>query len=125
MMDSKKTLFTTVALPSNKLDFYVFLEDPSSSRNNTSPSLNETNESRGSKKFMVEITYTTKILMHDIARVLQPLNLQDVISLLKPNNYFFPAESSFFLHSFILDLTTASSLSLLSPQHHPSTLSSS
>lgn len=32
MMDSKKTLFTTVALPSNKLDFYVFLEDPSSSR---------------------------------------------------------------------------------------------
>ncbi|ESQ42138.1 hypothetical protein EUTSA_v10012624mg [Eutrema salsugineum] len=92
--DGEKTLFTVGALPSNKLDFSVVLEDTPSGRNNTgNASPNETNDGdrkrsrrpNQSKKFMVEISYAAKIPMHAIASALQGKeteNLQDAIRVL-------------------------------------------
>ncbi|VVB16907.1 unnamed protein product [Arabis nemorensis] len=78
--DGEKTLFTVGALPSNKLDFSVVLEEMASSRNNTGKdSPNETNDADRkrsrrpyqSKKFMVEISFAAKIPMQAIASALQ------------------------------------------------------
>ncbi|CAN8244256.1 unnamed protein product [Cochlearia groenlandica] len=92
--DGEKTLFTVGALPSNKLDFSVVLEDAPSSRNNTgNGSPNETNDTdrkrlrrpNQTKKFMVAISYAAKIPMQSIASALQGKetdNLQDAIRVL-------------------------------------------
>ncbi|KAJ0238727.1 Protein argonaute 9 [Hirschfeldia incana] len=92
--DGEKTLFTVGALPSNKLDFSVVLEDAPSSRNNTgngSPSegndgdKKRTRRPNQSKKFMVEISYAAKIPMQAIAAALQGKetdSLQDAIRVL-------------------------------------------
>ncbi|CAA7061166.1 unnamed protein product [Microthlaspi erraticum] len=92
--DGEKTLFTVGALPSNKLDFSVVLEDSVSSRNNTgNASPEETNDGdkkrsrrpNQSKKFMVKISYAPKIPMQAIASPIQGKeteNLQDAIRVL-------------------------------------------
>ncbi|CAH2072228.1 unnamed protein product [Thlaspi arvense] len=92
--DGEKTLFTVGALPSNKLDFSVVLEDTPSSRNNTgNASPSETNDAdrkrsrrpNESKKFMVEISYAAKIPMQAIAGALQgkeTVHSQDAIRVL-------------------------------------------
>ncbi|KAL0887394.1 hypothetical protein Bca101_011377 [Brassica carinata] len=89
--DGEKTLFTVGALPSNKLDFSVVLEDTPSSRNNTeNASPNEPDRKRSrrphqSKKFMVEISYAARIPMQAIASALQGKEtdyLQDAIRVL-------------------------------------------
>ncbi|KAL1204266.1 Protein argonaute 9 [Cardamine amara subsp. amara] len=88
--DGEKTLFTVGALPSNKLDFSVVLEDMPSSRNASQSDTNEadrkrTRRSNQSKKFMVEISYAAKIPMQAIASALQGKeteHLQDAIRVL-------------------------------------------
>ncbi|KAH0860283.1 hypothetical protein HID58_088544 [Brassica napus] len=92
--DGEKTLFTVGALPSNKMDFSVVLEDTPSSRNNTgNASPNESNDAdrkrsrrpNRSKKFMVEISYAARIPMQAIASALQGKEtdyLQDAIRVL-------------------------------------------
>ncbi|XP_048599034.1 protein argonaute 9-like [Brassica napus] len=92
--DGEKTLFTVGALPSNKLDFSIVLEDTPSSRNNTgNASPNESNDAdrkrsrrpNQSKKFMVEISYAARIPMQAIASALQGKEtdyLQDAIRVL-------------------------------------------
>ncbi|RID41562.1 hypothetical protein BRARA_J01515 [Brassica rapa] len=92
--DGEKTLFTVGALPSNKLDFSVVLEDTPSSRNNTgNASPNESNDAdrkrsrrpNQSKKFMVEISYAARIPMQAIASALQGKEtdyIQDAIRVL-------------------------------------------
>ncbi|KAK6164049.1 hypothetical protein DH2020_000913 [Rehmannia glutinosa] len=80
--DGEKSLFTVGALPRNKLEFTVVLEDVTSSRNtgNASPgghgSPNETDRKRirrpyQSKTFKVEISYAAKIPMQAIANALR------------------------------------------------------
>ncbi|CAA7061156.1 unnamed protein product [Microthlaspi erraticum] len=92
--DGEKTLFTVGALPSNKLDFSVVLEEAVSSRNNTgNASPEETNDGdkkrsrrpNQSKKFLVEISYAAKIPMQAIPSAIQGKeteNLQDAIRVL-------------------------------------------
>nr|QNU10184.1 argonaute 9 [Arabidopsis halleri] len=88
--DGEKTLFTVGALPSNKLDFSVVLEDIPSSRNNAGNDTNDADRKRSrrpnqSKKFMVEISYAAKIPMQAIASALQGKeteNLQDALRVL-------------------------------------------
>jgi eukaryotic translation initiation factor 2C len=78
--DGEKTLFTIGALPRNKLEFNVVLEDVTSSRNkgNNSPegSPNEADRKRirrpyQSKTFKVEISFAAKIPMQSIALALR------------------------------------------------------
>ncbi|KAJ4883600.1 Protein argonaute 9 [Raphanus sativus] len=92
--DGQKNLFTVGALPSNKMDFSVVLEDTISSRNNTgNASPNETNDAdrkrsrrpHRSKKFVVEISYAARIPMQALASALQGRetdNLQDATRVL-------------------------------------------
>ncbi|KAM3397998.1 protein argonaute 4-like [Capsicum galapagoense] len=80
--DGEKSLFTIGALPRNKMEFTVVLEDVTSSRNNgnSSPgghgSPNETDRKRlrrpyQSKTFKVEISFAAKIPMQAIANALR------------------------------------------------------
>ncbi|KAG6414004.1 hypothetical protein SASPL_126720 [Salvia splendens] len=80
--DGEKSLFTVGALPRNKLEFTVVLEDVTSSRNNgnSSPgaqgSPNESDKKRmrrpyQSKTFKVEISFAAKIPMQAIANALR------------------------------------------------------
>jgi eukaryotic translation initiation factor 2C len=80
--DGEKSLFTIGALPRNKLEFTVVLEEKTSSRNNgnASPnrdgSPNETDRKRvrrpyQSKTFKVEISFAAKIPMQAIAQALR------------------------------------------------------
>ncbi|KAF2539728.1 hypothetical protein F2Q68_00022263 [Brassica cretica] len=92
--DGQKNLFTIGALPSNKMDFLVVLENTPSSRNNTgNASSNETNDAdrkrsrlpHRSKKFMVEISYAARIPMQAIASAIRGKetdNLQDATRVL-------------------------------------------
>ncbi|KAI3419057.1 uncharacterized protein J3R85_013388 [Psidium guajava] len=80
--DGEKSLFTVGALPRNKLEFTVVLEDVTSSRNNgnSSPdghgSPNDSDRKRlrrpyQSKTFKVEISFAAKIPMQAIANALR------------------------------------------------------
>ncbi|KAL8145998.1 hypothetical protein AgCh_003945 [Apium graveolens] len=80
--DGEKSLFTVGALPRNKLEFTVVLEDISSNRSNgnSSPhadgSPNENDRKRlrrpyQSKTYKVEISYAAKISMQSIAQALR------------------------------------------------------
>ncbi|KAL8510021.1 hypothetical protein ACS0TY_017014 [Phlomoides rotata] len=80
--DGEKTLFTVGALPRNKLEFTVVLEDVPSSRNNGNASLGEQgspNESDRkcikrpyqSKTYKVEISFAAKIPMQAITNALR------------------------------------------------------
>lgn len=80
--DGEKTLFTVGALPRNKLEFTVVLEDVTSARNNgnASPdaqgSPNEADRKRvrrpyQSKTFKVELSFAAKIPMKAIANVIR------------------------------------------------------
>ncbi|KAF8113373.1 hypothetical protein N665_0050s0031 [Sinapis alba] len=78
--DGQKSLFTIGALPSNKMDFSVVLENTPSSRNTTgNASPNETNDADRkrsrrplqSKKFIVEISYAARIPMQALASAIQ------------------------------------------------------
>ncbi|XP_010520483.1 PREDICTED: protein argonaute 4-like [Tarenaya hassleriana] len=91
--DGEKTLFTIGALPRNKLDFSVVLEDISSSRNTGNASPSDTNDADrkrlrrpyNSKKFKVEISFATKIPMQAIASALkgqETENLQEALRVL-------------------------------------------
>ncbi|CAD5332317.1 unnamed protein product [Arabidopsis thaliana] len=88
--DGEKTLFTVGALPSNKLDFSVVLEEIPSSRNHAGNDTNDADRKRSrrpnqTKKFMVEISYAAKIPMQAIASALQGKeteNLQDALRVL-------------------------------------------
>ncbi|GAA0158071.1 translation initiation factor [Lithospermum erythrorhizon] len=86
--DGEKTLFTVGALPRNKLEFTVVLEEVTSSRNNgnSSPggpgSPNETDKKRlrrpyNSKTFKVELSYAAKIPMQAIANALRGQESED------------------------------------------------
>ncbi|RYR63852.1 hypothetical protein Ahy_A04g021608 isoform B [Arachis hypogaea] len=93
--DGEKSLFTIGALPSNKLEFEVVLEDVVSNRNNgnCSPDGHGDNESDKkrmrrpyrAKKFKVEISYAAKIPMQAIANALrgqESENFQEAIRVL-------------------------------------------
>lgn len=79
--DGEKSLFTVGALPRNKLEFTVVLENITSNRNNgnTSPGGGSPNEndrkrlrrSYQSKTFKVEISFAAKIPMQAIAQALR------------------------------------------------------
>ncbi|XP_051141870.1 protein argonaute 4 [Andrographis paniculata] len=77
--DGEKSLFTVGALPRNKLEFTVVLEDVTSSRNNGNASPGSPNEGDKkrirrpyrSKTFKVEISYAAKIPMQAIANALR------------------------------------------------------
>ncbi|KAL5583098.1 hypothetical protein UlMin_015540 [Ulmus minor] len=77
--DGEKSLFTVGALPQNKLEFTVVLEDVTSDRNNGNCSPDPNNESDRkrvrrpyrSKTFKVEISFAAKIPMKSIASALR------------------------------------------------------
>ncbi|RAL43137.1 hypothetical protein DM860_009919 [Cuscuta australis] len=77
--DGEKSLFTVGALPRNKLEFTVVLEEVTSNRNNGNRSPEEPNDSDRkrmrrpyhSKTYKVEISYATKIPMQAIANALR------------------------------------------------------
>ncbi|KAJ0266517.1 Argonaute [Hirschfeldia incana] len=92
--DGQKSLFTIGALPNNKMDFSVVLENTPSSRNNTgNASPNETNDAdrkrsrrpHQSKKFVVEISYAARIPMQALASAIRGIetdNVQDATRVL-------------------------------------------
>ncbi|KAI3795891.1 hypothetical protein L1987_38551 [Smallanthus sonchifolius] len=74
--DGEKSLFTIGALPRNKLEFTVILEDVTSNRNNgnTSPENEDRKRMRRqyqSKTFKVELSFAAKIPMQAIAQALR------------------------------------------------------
>ncbi|XP_017239098.1 protein argonaute 4 isoform X2 [Daucus carota subsp. sativus] len=85
--DGEKSLFTVGALPSNKLEFTIVLEDISSTRTtgmrsqHAHGSPNESDWKRGkhpypSKTYKVEISYAAKIPMQAIAKTLSVQDLE-------------------------------------------------
>ncbi|VVB16954.1 unnamed protein product [Arabis nemorensis] len=81
--DGEKTLFTVGALPCNKLDFSVVLEEMVSRRSDAN--MKRLKRPNQSKKFNVAISFAAKIPMQAIANALQgkeTIHLQDAIRVL-------------------------------------------